>query len=153
MAPHSVNRSGLPQQAARCGNPAGMLDTGLHCINSASAMKALEGLQVAQLWSYADHLTSCGRFLEEELARRYREAAPATLALLQERCEAVAKELILLESRIQACSDVGALRRAGELGEVLAWFGSQLPVLVHGMLSVSGLWLLPFEGGWQTGSC
>ncbi|GBF90887.1 hypothetical protein Rsub_03742 [Raphidocelis subcapitata] len=53
------------------------------------------------------------RFLEEELARRYREAAPATLALLQERCEAVAKELVALEGRIQACSDVAALRRAG----------------------------------------
>lgn len=53
------------------------------------------------------------RFLEEELARRYREAAPATLALLQERCEAVAKELLALEARIQACSDVASLRRAG----------------------------------------
>jgi hypothetical protein len=53
------------------------------------------------------------RFLEEELARRYREAAPATLALLQARCEAVAKELVALEGRIQACSDVAALRRAG----------------------------------------
>ncbi|KIY98072.1 hypothetical protein MNEG_9891 [Monoraphidium neglectum] len=53
------------------------------------------------------------RFLEEELARRYREAAPATLALLQERCEAVAKELIALEARIQSCSDVASLRRAG----------------------------------------
>jgi hypothetical protein len=52
-------------------------------------------------------------FLEEELARRYREAAPATLALLQERCEAVAKELLALEDRIQACTDVAALRRAG----------------------------------------
>ncbi|KAI8477346.1 MAG: P-loop containing nucleoside triphosphate hydrolase protein [Monoraphidium minutum] len=52
------------------------------------------------------------RFLEEELARRYREAAPATLALLQERCQGVAKELLALEARIQACSDVAALRRA-----------------------------------------
>lgn len=53
------------------------------------------------------------RFLEDELARRYREAAPATLALLQERCEEVAGELLALEARIQSCSDVAALRRAG----------------------------------------
>lgn len=54
------------------------------------------------------------RFLEDELARRYREAAPATLALLQERCEALAKELLAADGRLQACKDVAALRRAGE---------------------------------------
>eukprot|EP00877_Chromochloris_zofingiensis_P001237 jgi/Chrzof1/11113/Cz05g24080.t1 len=53
------------------------------------------------------------RFLEEELARRYREAAPGTLALLQDRCETMAKELLAVEGRLQACSDVAALRRAG----------------------------------------
>jgi hypothetical protein len=53
------------------------------------------------------------RFLEDELARRYREAAPATLALLQERCEALAKELLAADGRLQACKDVAALRRAG----------------------------------------
>ncbi|KAL0049185.1 hypothetical protein WJX82_008406 [Trebouxia sp. C0006] len=51
-------------------------------------------------------------WLEEELARRYRDAAPATLALLQERCEGVAAELVAAESRLQAAEDVTSLRRA-----------------------------------------
>jgi hypothetical protein len=54
------------------------------------------------------------RWLEEELARRYRDAAPATLALLQERCEGVATELVAAESRLQAAEDVTSLRRAGD---------------------------------------
>ena len=54
------------------------------------------------------------RWLEEELARRYRDAAPATLALLQERCEGVAAELVAAEARLQAAEDVTSLRRAGE---------------------------------------
>ena len=54
------------------------------------------------------------RWLEEELARRYRDAAPATLALLQERCEGAAAELVAAESRLQAAEDVTSLRRAGE---------------------------------------
>ena len=53
------------------------------------------------------------RWLEEELARRYRDAAPATLALLQERCEGVAAELVAAESRLQAAEDVASLRKAG----------------------------------------
>ena len=56
------------------------------------------------------------RFLEEELARRYRDAAPATLALLQERCEAVAQELIAADRKLQAAGDVVSLRRAGVWG-------------------------------------
>jgi hypothetical protein len=56
---------------------------------------------------------TCRRFLEDELARRYRDAAPATLAMLQERCEALAKELLAVDGRLQACMDVAALRRAG----------------------------------------
>lgn len=55
----------------------------------------------------------CPRWLEEELARRYRDAAPATLALLQERCEGAAAELVAAESRLQAAEDVTSLRRAG----------------------------------------
>lgn len=54
------------------------------------------------------------RWLEEELARRYRDAAPATLALLQERCEGAAAELVAAESRLQAAEDVTSLRRAGK---------------------------------------
>lgn len=57
-------------------------------------------------------------FLEEELARRYRDAAPATLALLQERCEAVARELIAADRRLQEAGDVASLRRAGARGGV-----------------------------------
>lgn len=51
-------------------------------------------------------------FLEEELARRYRDAAPATLALLQERCDAAARDLAALDARVSAASDAAALRRA-----------------------------------------
>lgn len=54
------------------------------------------------------------RFLEEELSRRYREAAPATLAVLQERCDAVSSELAAADVRLRAAADVGSLRRAGE---------------------------------------
>ncbi|EFJ45494.1 dynamin-related GTPase [Volvox carteri f. nagariensis] len=56
--------------------------------------------------------TNLKKFLEEELSRRYREAAPATLALLQERCDAVSAELMAAEIRLKAAEDVGALRRA-----------------------------------------
>eukprot|EP00873_Tetraselmis_striata_P043070 jgi/Tetstr1/463334/TSEL_008257.t1 len=51
-------------------------------------------------------------FLEEELAKRYRDSAPSTLMLLQERCEAVAEELIAAESALSAAEDVASLRRA-----------------------------------------
>lgn len=52
------------------------------------------------------------RFLEEELARRYRDAAPSTLAVLQERCEGAAAELVAAEGRLRAASDVTSLRHA-----------------------------------------
>ncbi|KAK9808620.1 hypothetical protein WJX72_000661 [[Myrmecia] bisecta] len=52
------------------------------------------------------------RYLEDELARRYRDAAPATLSLLQERCEAVAGELVAADAQLQAATDVASLRRA-----------------------------------------
>ena len=48
-----------------------------------------------------------------EWARRYREAAPATLALLQERCEALARELLAADTGLRERSDVVALRSAG----------------------------------------
>lgn len=54
------------------------------------------------------------RWLEEELARRYRDAAPATLALLQERCEGVAADLVAAEAQLQAAEDVTSLRQAGQ---------------------------------------
>lgn len=54
-----------------------------------------------------------GRFLEEELARRYRDASPAMLALLQERCESAAAQLMTAEAQLNAAEDVASLRRAG----------------------------------------
>lgn len=62
---------------------------------------------------YAACVLLC-RWLEEELARRYRDAAPATLALLQERCEGVASDLVAAEAQLQAAEDVTSLRRAGQ---------------------------------------
>ena len=54
-----------------------------------------------------------GRYLEEELQRRYRDAAPSTLTVLQQRCELVAAELAAAEQNLLNASDVPALRRAG----------------------------------------
>ncbi|KAM7277538.1 hypothetical protein ACFE04_004672 [Oxalis oulophora] len=51
-------------------------------------------------------------FLESELQRRYKEAAPATLALLEQRCSEVGVELAKMDSKIQATSDVAHLRRS-----------------------------------------
>ena len=44
-------------------------------------------------------MSAC-RYLEEELAQRYRDAAPATLTLLQRRCEDVAAELVAAEQQL-----------------------------------------------------
>ena len=55
------------------------------------------------------------RYLEEELARRYRDAAPATFALLQERSNMLAAELKASESRLHDMQDVASLRCVGEL--------------------------------------
>ncbi|KAK9915687.1 hypothetical protein WJX75_002660 [Coccomyxa subellipsoidea] len=51
------------------------------------------------------------RYLEEELARRYRDAAPATLALLQERSTSLAAELAQSESKLHDMQDTASLRR------------------------------------------
>ncbi|KAJ0101932.1 hypothetical protein Patl1_04684 [Pistacia atlantica] len=50
-------------------------------------------------------------FLESELQKRYKEAAPATLALLEQRCTEVTTELARMDSKMQATSDVAHLRR------------------------------------------
>lgn len=57
---------------------------------------------------------SFGRYLEDELALRYRDAAPSTLALLQERCADVAAQLAAAEAQLAAAQDVAHMRRAGE---------------------------------------
>ncbi|KAA3453050.1 dynamin-related protein 5A-like [Gossypium australe] len=49
---------------------------------------------------------------ESELQKRYKEAAPATLVLLEQRCSEVNIELEGLDSKIQATSDVSHLRKS-----------------------------------------
>ncbi|PIA36634.1 hypothetical protein AQUCO_03300082v1 [Aquilegia coerulea] len=51
-------------------------------------------------------------YLEEELQKRYKEAAPATLALLEQRCDEVSIDLGRMDSKIRATSDVAHLRRS-----------------------------------------
>lgn len=59
---------------------------------------------------------SCLReYLESELQKRYKEAAPATLALLEQRCSEVNTELARMDSKIQANSDIAHLRRSAML--------------------------------------
>ncbi|KAE8713640.1 Dynamin-related protein 5A [Hibiscus syriacus] len=55
---------------------------------------------------------SLREYLESELQKRYKEAAPATLALLEQRCSEVNIELARLDSKIQATSDVSHLRKS-----------------------------------------
>ncbi|KAM4103279.1 hypothetical protein ACJW30_06G067800 [Castanea mollissima] len=54
-------------------------------------------------------------YLESELHKRYKDAAPATLALLEQRCSEVTTELGKMESKIQATSDIAHLRRSAML--------------------------------------
>ncbi|KAL6999524.1 Dynamin-related protein 5A [Sarracenia purpurea var. burkii] len=54
-------------------------------------------------------------YLESELQKKYKEAAPATLALLEQRCSEISAELARMDSKIQATSDVSHLRRSAML--------------------------------------
>ncbi|KAG9154885.1 hypothetical protein Leryth_015527 [Lithospermum erythrorhizon] len=54
-------------------------------------------------------------YLESQLQKRYKEAAPATLSLLEQRCSEVSAELAKMDSRIQATSDVAHLRKSAML--------------------------------------
>ncbi|XP_074311104.1 dynamin-related protein 5A [Silene latifolia] len=54
-------------------------------------------------------------FLESELQKRYKEAAPATLALLEQRCSEVTSDLAKMDAKIEATSDVAYLRRSAML--------------------------------------
>ncbi|KAF3335089.1 dynamin-related protein 5A [Carex littledalei] len=56
--------------------------------------------------------SSLKKFLENELQKRYKEAAPATLALLEHRCSEVSMEMARIDFKLQATSDVAHLRRA-----------------------------------------
>ncbi|KAK9085316.1 hypothetical protein Sjap_025727 [Stephania japonica] len=51
-------------------------------------------------------------YLENELQKRYKEAAPATLALLEQRCDEVTADLSRIDSKMVSMSDVAHLRRA-----------------------------------------
>ncbi|PUZ46000.1 hypothetical protein GQ55_7G011900 [Panicum hallii var. hallii] len=54
--------------------------------------------------------TCLRKHLESKLQKRYKEAVPATLALLEERCIGVSADLSRLESKLQATTDVAQLR-------------------------------------------
>ncbi|XP_076905564.1 dynamin-related protein 5A-like [Bidens hawaiensis] len=54
-------------------------------------------------------------YLESELQKRYKEAVPATLALLEQRCSEVNTELNSINTKIKATSDVAHLRRSSML--------------------------------------
>lgn len=83
------------------------------------------------------------RFLEEELARRYRDAAPATLALLQERCESVARELIAADKKLAEAGDVVSLRRSA-IQYVLS-IASRVEAILEGSPLID-----PMQYGWTT---
>ncbi|XP_034677904.1 dynamin-related protein 5A [Vitis riparia] len=69
-------------------------------------------------------------YLESELQKRYKEAAPATLALLEQRCCEVTTELARMDSKIQATSDVAHLRRCAMLHT--ASISNHVGVLIDG---------------------
>ncbi|KAK4439181.1 Dynamin-related protein 5A [Sesamum alatum] len=54
-------------------------------------------------------------YLESELQKKYKEAAPATLAILEQRCSEVTADLARMESKIKATSDVAHLRKSAML--------------------------------------
>ncbi|KAI3992659.1 hypothetical protein MKX01_007981 [Papaver californicum] len=64
---------------------------------------------------YSDKSLGSGRlkeYLEAELQQRYRDSVPATLTLLEQRCDEVTIYLVRTESKIRATSDVAYLRRS-----------------------------------------
>ncbi|XP_012441423.1 dynamin-related protein 5A [Gossypium raimondii] len=73
---------------------------------------------------------SLREYLELELQKRYKEAAPATLALLEQRCSEVNIELERLDSKIQATSDVSHLRKSAMMHA--ASISNQVGVLIDG---------------------
>ena len=71
-------------------------------------------------------------FLEDELARKYKEAAPATLAILQQRCDEVGRAASSLAARLDSVQDVSALRKAGSTQSMVMDSSSQLSCIsVH----------------------
>lgn len=72
------------------------------------------GFDEEQFGSYIG-FGSLKRYLENELQRRYREAAPATLALLEQRCSEVESEVVQIDAKLEATSNVAVLRRSAML--------------------------------------
>ncbi|CAM8880074.1 unnamed protein product [Rhodiola kirilowii] len=68
--------------------------------------------------------------LESELQKRYKEAAPATLALLEQRCREVTVELARIDTKIQATSDIAQLRKSAML--YAASISNHIGALIHG---------------------
>ncbi|XWS10009.1 hypothetical protein CRYUN_Cryun39dG0038700 [Craigia yunnanensis] len=73
---------------------------------------------------------SLREYLESELQKRYKEAAPATLALLEQRCSEVNIELARMDSKIQATSDVSHLRKSAMMHA--ASISNHVGVLIDG---------------------
>ncbi|TVU06957.1 hypothetical protein EJB05_46994 [Eragrostis curvula] len=77
--------------------------------------------------------------LESELDKRYKEAAPATLALLEQRCTEVSMDLARLDSKLKATSDVSQLRRSATFYINSIW--THLRALLDGTIDpVPGTW-------------
>ncbi|KAE8677070.1 Dynamin-related protein 5A [Hibiscus syriacus] len=74
--------------------------------------------------------SSLREYLESELQKRYKEAAPATLALLEQRCSEVNIELARMDSKIQATSDVSHLRKSAMMHA--AYICNHVGVLIDG---------------------
>ncbi|KAL3682881.1 hypothetical protein R1sor_000903 [Riccia sorocarpa] len=82
---------------------------------------------------FGDHIgfANLRKFLEAELQRRYKQSAPATLALLEQRCEEVAAKLASIDSRLAISADVASLRRATMMHA--AALASQVIALLDGV--------------------
>ncbi|PKA65352.1 Dynamin-related protein 5A [Apostasia shenzhenica] len=74
--------------------------------------------------------SSLREFLEGELQKRYKEAAPQTLALLEQRCGEVSNELDRIDFKLQATSDVSQLRKSAML--YAASISSHVGALIDG---------------------
>ncbi|KAF6155851.1 hypothetical protein GIB67_039182 [Kingdonia uniflora] len=73
---------------------------------------------------------SLKEYLESELQKRYKEAAPATLALLEQRCDEYNTNLAMMDSKIKATSDVAHLRRSAMMHA--ASISSHIGALIDG---------------------
>ncbi|GAQ92749.1 Vacuolar sorting protein VPS1 [Klebsormidium nitens] len=81
-------------------------------------------------------------FLELELQKRYRDAAPATLALLERRCSQLSTEVSRASARLASAADVAALRRAAMI------HAAEVARHVTSLLDGSGVACGPDPGEW-----